>query len=1317
MRRDKEVRPGQEAGFSAEPTRIDMQSSPRSLDETARQTSTGRRIVGVLASGLGRRSSSHYSPTDSPNSPSLLAKRQFAFPILAVLAVAALGLWLLLPGGALRAQDAAVEYAENGKDPVATFTAVDPEGATPITWSLAEAAVDHEATAADVADYMHFDISKDGVLTFDIGGDDAPDSSVSPDFENPQGGTADTNTYRVVVVASDAEAGGVMGYEKVTVKVTNVDEDGKVSWTVDPDGFDDGGSHTVTMPKLTQFQVGASLMASVEDGDIGGDDKTVAVARTDVVADPIWRWYRSSSKTSTGTMIDDANSDTYTVTPADVGMYMRAVASYVITGNVAQETASLTSDYPVLATRIGANKLKFDPGAVSKSIPEAKKGADVGAPVTATGNHGAVNYTLAGVGADNSKFEIDQKTGQITTDVDLDYDAADEDNCRDADFCTVTVRATDASGDSTDVAPTIDATVTIKVTDVNEKPTFSIGDDSDPMARTAIEMPENNTVLSTSTDVDENDVTYRATDPEGRNLTYRLMGLDAAKFELSNIGVLSFMANPDYEMPGDRDRDNVYEVTVRASDSVLYADRMVAVTVTNEDDAPEITGKDSVSFPENSKDPVATFTAVDPEGATPIRWSVLPTDAFADIAGVVEADAADADDFTIDDETGVLKFNIAEAQGGPSPDFENEQDTGTDNTYKVVVAACDVTATDCTDGQTGYHKVTVKVTNVAEKGKVTWTVAPDGSNVQSVKQFQVGAALTASATDGDIEETDKAVGSDESPTWRWYRGSTLISDAETNAYTVTDQDIGSRIRVEATYRVGISTTQKKASLTSDYPVLVTRHGANKLKFDPDTLNRSVAESKKGANVGTPVTATGNHGAVNYTLAGVGADNSKFEIDQKTGQITTDVDLDYDAADEDNCRDADFCTVTVRATDASGSATTDRSDGINIFVDATVTIKVTDVNQKPTFTETAGTALSPKAIERVENMTALADADADVTYAAEDPEGLNVNLTLMGPDGDKFSLSSGGVLSFEAQPDYENPGDANRDNVYMVTVRASDGTLHEDWMVRVTVTGVNEAPEIIQGGLRISGQVSVSLAEEGSMTTVGSYTASGPEASSVRWTLEGADAMYFKVGTARGAMTELMFKSAPDYEMPRGRAMSDANTNVYMVTLKATEGTDMDTHEVTVTVINVDEMGMVADISGAARVDSELTAGMVTDPDGSVSGERWTWERSMNGTAWSAISGATLSTYTAMAGDVGYYLRVSVTYTDGQGSGKMVTSAMTAKVVAVGAVDPLITRYAGDDGVLQKSEMIDAINDHVFGDGDDRISKDDMIKVINLHVFG
>ena len=145
------------------------------------------------------------------------------------------------------------------------------------------------------------------------------------------------------------------------------------------------------------------------------------------------------------------------------------------------------------------------------------------------------------------------------------------------------------------------------------------------------------------------------------------MGPDGDKFQLDADRVLSFKTAPDYEMPGDANKDNVYMVTVRASDGTLYADRMVAVTVMNVDDAPVVSGPSSVSFAENGTGSVGTFTAVDPEGATTITWDIATDGADPDGDGPLAAtDAVDGADFMID-EDGVLKFNIAEAEDGPRP--------------------------------------------------------------------------------------------------------------------------------------------------------------------------------------------------------------------------------------------------------------------------------------------------------------------------------------------------------------------------------------------------------------------------------------------------------------------------------------------------------------------------------------------------------------------------------------------------------------------------------------------------------------------------
>ena len=63
-------------------------------------------------------------------------------------------------------------------------------------------------------------------------------------------------------------------------------------------------------------------------------------------------------------------------------------------------------------------------------------------------------------------------------------------------------------------------------------------------------------------------VQYKARNPvpdvEGNGIYFYLSGPDAAHFNISAGGELTFIAPPDHERPGDRDGDNIYDVTIRA---------------------------------------------------------------------------------------------------------------------------------------------------------------------------------------------------------------------------------------------------------------------------------------------------------------------------------------------------------------------------------------------------------------------------------------------------------------------------------------------------------------------------------------------------------------------------------------------------------------------------------------------------------------------------------------------------------------------------------------------------------------------------------
>ena len=178
-------------------------------------------------------------------------------------------------------------------------------------------------------------------------------------------------------------------------------------------------------------------------------------------------------------------------------------------------------------------------------------------------------------------------------------------------------------------------------------------------------MPENqdqNTVLAK----------YTADDPENPGVgIYRwsTAGRDGGDFVISELGELRFRSPPDYERPADANRDNVYEVTVRAYDGRTYGvlEETLEVTVTQVNEAPVITTKNRTGFSlrENSTSNIYTYRATDQDRDDVITWSV---------------EGADGQDFAI--YNGILNFRLL-------PDLEIPVDADRDNVYEITVVAAD----------------------------------------------------------------------------------------------------------------------------------------------------------------------------------------------------------------------------------------------------------------------------------------------------------------------------------------------------------------------------------------------------------------------------------------------------------------------------------------------------------------------------------------------------------------------------------------------------------------------------------------------------
>ena len=213
-----------------------------------------------------------------------------------------------------------------------------------------------------------------------------------------------------------------------------------------------------------------------------------------------------------------------------------------------------------------------------------------------------------------------------------------------------------------------------------------------------------------------------------------------------------------------------------------------------------------------------------------------------------------------------------------------------------------------------------------------------------------------------------------------------------------------------------------------------------------------------------------------------------------------------------------------------------------------TVTVTEVNEGP---EVSG----PSTFTIAENGRL-----SNAVYTARDPEGGHIaRWSVGGRDGGDFFITQGGTLYFRSLPDYDRPADSDRDNVYEITIQPSDGRVLGSYTVTVTVTDVNEAPEIRSGS-------TTSLTQQENRTSrLYSYSATDPEEGAVTWSVGGTDGNNFTIDE-RGQFS-FREENPPDFDTPA----DDDEDNVYNVTIQARDPeSNTASLSVTVTVTEVNE---------------------------------------------------------------------------------------------------------------------------------------------------
>ena len=671
----------------------------------------------------------------------------------------------------------------------------------------------------------------------------------------------------------------------------------------------------------------------------------------------------------------------------------------------------------------------------------------------------------------------------------------------------------------------------------------------------------------------------------------------------------------------DHETKDSYTVTVTvhdgldaAGDTDTTVDDTITVTITVNDvnEAPAITsGLNAFNVDENTATTVEiqTYGASDVDRpANTLTWSVV---------------GDDGGKFDIDSSSGALTFVSV-------PNFEMAADNGGDNVYNVTVTVTDNGSPNLDDTLA----VTITVNDVNEPPVISSTEMSHTAPSRPEIEFDIADEdLSATAKDvvtyiADDPETDTltwTVSGTDKDRFNISTNTGVLSFAQrpnyempTDAFTSPDTEGDNQYKIVVEVKDGLADSGNSANAIDDsIEVTVTITDVNEtpvitgdetpsfaeIEYDDDS---TAAELVIGTYSATDDDNSDNLGLQTITWGVNGTDAAHFSINSASGVLSFSIEPDYedpaDLADSENMGAANNeYVVVVEADDGQG--------GTNSVGTFTVTVSVTDVNERPDIGEDTVTDYMEIEYDFTGTLTEVH------TFAATDYDDMDTfEWSLHGEDADHLDIgSTSGVLTFNQPsgiclndgplPDYEEPcdGATGGTNTYNVTVRATDDDTsnqkYSDYAVTITVTDVNEKPEITGGTAPASFDEILHGAETANLE-LATYTARDEEGSTIHWSLDGADEDDFVIHASDGILS---FKDRPNWESP-----TDSNPdNVYVFTVIAadalSDGLEGRVVDVTITIVDLEEAGTVelaTLVNDPPLVDDVLTF-TLSDPDGGI----------------------------------------------------------------------------------------------------------------------